>query len=106
MMGNNKGQAIMINLIFLLLTIAVMVAMIPAINSILNIAQQSDNLNCSGYRYQGDVNHTLSYNSSLPANTLACLAIDLYLPYIVLAILIGGVTKLIASGTGVGGIGM
>jgi hypothetical protein len=94
----------MINLLFLLMTIAVLVAMIPALNAILNIAQQSDGLNCPGYKYNGTASDPLSYNVNLPSNTLACLAIQLYLPYIVLAVLIGGVSRLIASRMEVGGI--
>ena len=101
---NNRGQMIMINLLFLLMTIAVLVSLIPALNAILNIAQQSDNLNCSGYKYNGDASNPLSYNNSFPSNTLACLAVDLYMPYIVLAVLIGGVSRLIASRMEFGGI--
>lgn len=100
---NNRGQMIMINLLFLLMTIAVLVALIPALNAILNIAQQSDGLNCPGYKLGGDANNSLSYNSSFPSNTLSCLAIQLYLPYIVLAVLIGGVSRLIASRMEMGG---
>jgi hypothetical protein len=102
-MEDKRGQMIMINLLFLLMTIAVLVAMIPAMNAMMKIAQQSDGLNCAGYRHNGDANDSLSYNSSYQSNTLACLAIDLYLPYIVLAVLIGGVSKLIASRTDFGG---
>jgi hypothetical protein len=101
---NNKGQMIMINLLFLFMTIAVLVALIPALNSLLNIAQQSDGLNCNGYNYLGNPNSSLSYNASYPSNDLACLAIKLYLPYIVLAVLIGGVSRVIASRMELGGI--
>jgi len=102
--ANKRGQMIMINLLFLLITIAVMVSLIPALNAILNLAQQSDGLNCSGYKYNGDASNPLSYNNSFPSNTLACLAVDLYMPYIVLAVLIGGVSRLIASRMEFGGI--
>jgi hypothetical protein len=99
-----KGQMIMINLLFLFMTIAVLVALIPALNSLLNIAQQSDGLNCNGYIHNGNSNDSLSYNSSLASNDLSCLAIKLYLPYIVLAVLIGGVSRVIASRMEMGGI--
>ena len=92
-MMNRKGQAIMINLLMLVFTIMIMVAVIPMLNSILNIAQQSDGLNCAGYNDTSDP--SLSYNSSLGTNTIACVAVDLYLPYIVLAILIGSVASLL-----------
>lgn len=91
---NKKGQMIIIQLLFLFMTIVVLVALIPALRDIIDIAQQSDGLNCAGYYYNGNAGHVLSYNSSLSTNTTACLAIKLYLPYIVLVVLIAGVTRL------------
>jgi len=87
------GQMMIIGILFLFMTIAVMIAMIPALKEILNIAKQSDNLNCVGYNSTTD--RTLSYNASLETETTSCLAINLYLPYILLIVLIGGVTKLL-----------
>lgn len=92
---NKRGQVMMINLLFLLMTVAVMIALIPEFNTLLNMAQQSNALNCAGYYYNGDVNNTLSHNNSLPTNTLACLSIDLYLPYIIMAVLIAGVSRVL-----------
>lgn len=94
---NKRGQYIMIQLLFLFMTIAVLVALIPALTSILNIAEQSDSLNCPGYAYLGCSTHPLSYNGNLATSTLSCLAIRLYLPYIILAVLIGAVTKVISG---------
>ncbi len=96
------GQMIMINLLFLFMTITIMIAFIPALKSILDIAKQSDNLNCPGFDFDksGTVgSNALDYNSSLNTDTVACLAINLYLPYIILIILIGGVAKLLYSQT-------
>lgn len=98
MIQNKRGQMIIINLLFLFMAIAVVVALIPALSTILQMAQQSDGLNCPGYSYQGNSAHILSYNVSLQSSTLACLAINLYLPYIVLAVLIGGVSRLLIGG--------
>jgi len=94
-MENNRGQVMMINLLFVFMTIAVMIALIQPLSVLLNQAQQSDYLNCNGYWYNGDPNATLSYNASLKSNTLACMAINLYLPYIVLAVLIAGISRVI-----------
>ncbi len=91
------GQAMIIGLLFLFMTITVMIALIPALKSILDISKQSDNLNCPGFDYDksGTVGtNALDYNSTLETDTVACLAINLYLPYIILIVLIGGVTKL------------
>jgi hypothetical protein len=92
---NKRGQVMMINLLFLLMTVAVMIALIPEFNILLNMAQQSNALNCQGYYYNGDVNNTLSHNATLPTNTLACLSISLYLPYIIMAVLIAGVSRVL-----------
>ena len=92
---NKKGQVMIINLLFLVMTIAVMIALIPELMTLLNMAQQSDYLNCKGYYYNGNPNSTYSYNDSLKSNTLACISIDLYLPYIVMAVLIAGVSRVI-----------
>jgi len=94
---DNRGQAMLIGILFLFMTISIMIAMIPALKEILNIAKQSDNLNCAGYQHDGDATNVLSYNESLSTETTACLAINLYLPYILLIVLIGGVTKLLYS---------
>ena len=99
LMKDKRGDVfnLMFNLLFLFMTIAIFIAMIPALNSVLGIAQQSDYLNCNGYVTDGNANATLSYNASLPTSTLSCLAIRLYLPYITLIVLVGGVTKLLAE---------
>lgn len=96
--NNSRGQMIMIHLLFLVMTIAVLVSLIPALSDILGVAQQSDGLNCNGYIHNGNVNDSLSYNASYQTNTLACLAINMYLPYIVLAVLIMAVTRLFTGG--------
>ena len=97
------GQQMIISLLFLFMTISITIAMIPALKSVLNIAKQSDNLNCAGFVYGGDATNTLSYNASLETETTACLAINLYLPYILLIVLIGGVTKLLYDKSSGGG---
>lgn len=83
----------MINLMFFAMTLFVLVAFIPIFKNILEISQGSDYLNCPGYT--NVANSVLSYNSTLPSYNLACLAIQLYLPYIVVVILIGGVAKIL-----------
>lgn len=101
---NKRGQMeMMVSLLIFVMVIFVAVAMLPALKTILNTAQQSDALNCAGYCYNGDCSNVLSYNSTKAAggdtNTLACLAIKLYLPYILLIVLVGGVTKILYSRT-------
>lgn len=101
----NKRGGLMdmpMNLMLLFMSVVFLVALIPAFSSIINMAQQSDSLNCAGYVYSGDAGSVLSYNSSLSTNSIACFAIKLYLPYIVLGVLITGVA-LILYGRNSGG---
>ena len=96
-MKNRKGQFnFMMGLLIFVMLVAVLIAMIPALNTLLGIAQQSDELNCAGYTAS---TAKLSYNSSLPTSSLACLGISLYLPYIVLFVLIVGAGKIFLSRT-------
>jgi len=98
---NKKGSNIMLNLMFFILSLGVMVAFISPMNTFLNMAQQSDALNCDGYIYDGNANHTLSFNETLnggaSGSPLGCIALKLYLPYILLIFLIGGISAVLAN---------
>lgn len=93
-----------INLLMLFITITFLVALIPGFVSMQDMAQQSDNMNCAGYNYNGlGTTHPLSYNATIGTKSaIGCLAIKLYLPYIVLGVLIAGVA-LIFYGKAMGG---
>lgn len=100
---NNKGN-IMIGILFFIMGLAVMVAFISPINDMLDLAQQSDNLNCKGFIYGADVNHVLSFNNTKDGgqsgSPLACLSLKLYLPYLLLVFLIGGLSLVLANKAG------
>lgn len=97
----NTRANIMMSLLFFIMGLGVLVAFISPINTFLNMAQQSDSLNCQGYIANGNVNDTLSYNSSLndgsSGSPIGCLALKLYLPYILLVFLIGGVAAVLSG---------
>lgn len=97
---NNRGN-IMLNFLFFLIALGVVIAFISPINSFLDMAQQSDNLNCKGYIHDGDTSNALSFNSTKhggeSGNPLACLALKLYLPYILLVFLVYGVFSVIGN---------
>lgn len=99
-MMNNRGN-IMMNLMFFIMALGVMIAFISPINSFLDLAQQSDALNCKGFVFNGNTNHTLSFNATLDGgssgNPLACIALKLYLPYILLIFLVGGLSLVLAN---------
>ena len=97
---NKKGN-IMINLLFFIMGLGVLIAFISPINEFTDLAQQSDSLNCKGFIFDGNENHTLSFNSTLDGGAsgspIACLALKLYLPYILLVFLIGGLASVLAG---------
>ena len=97
---NKKGN-VMINLLFFIMGLGVLIAFIGPINSFIDIAQQSDGLNCKGFIYDSNVSHSLSFdnasNGGASGSPIACLALKLYLPYILLVFLIGGVTAVLGG---------
>ena len=105
---NNKGN-IMISLLIFILSLGVVIAFISPINSFLDMAQQSDSLNCNGYIANGNVNDTLSFNSSLHGGSsgspISCLALKLYLPYILLVFLVGGIAAVLGGKSNISGFG-
>lgn len=98
---NKSGQLIMIRLLMFFMLIATVVALIPAMRDVLDIAQGSDALNCQGFiDRDATANKNLTYNASLESESLACLAIDLYIPYLLLVVLIGGITYILFRPSG------
>ncbi len=98
---NIKGQMIIFNLMMLVMTILVLTAFIPVLRTTLDNARHQDALNCASNINKCETNPTSPcYNSSLSKETTGCLALDLYIPYIVMIILIVGVGYLFTRGGG------
>jgi hypothetical protein len=103
---NKRGNlmSLPINLLMLFISVTFLIALIPGFVEMQNMAQQSDNLNCHGYvsyNEDGSTNPTLSGNSSrASASSIGCMAIKLYLPYIVLGVLIAGVAMIFYGRSG------
>lgn len=97
----NKRGNIMLSLLFFIMALGVLVVFISPINAFIDMAQQSDSLNCKGFLFDGNENHTLSYNSSLhggnSGSPLSCLALKLYLPYILLVFLVAGISSVLGG---------
>jgi|TARA_B100001971_G_C18037018_1_gene455590 hypothetical protein len=97
----NKNGNVMVNLLFFIMALGVLIAFINPINEFIDIAQQSDGLNCRGFIFGGNSNHSLSFNSTLnggnSGSPLSCLALKLYLPYILLVFLIFGLSSILSG---------
>lgn len=92
-----------VNLLLLFIVVVFLVALIPGLVEVIDTAQQSDGLNCVGFKYNGDASNALSYNATIGTkSSIGCLAIKLYIPYIVLGVLIAGV-MLVLYGRASGG---
>jgi hypothetical protein len=100
----NKRGNIMISMLIFIMALGVMIAFIGPINDFIDIAQQSDGLNCKGYIHNGNPDNVLSFNETSHGNNsgspVACLALKLYLPYILLVFLIGGISAVLGNRAG------
>lgn len=98
---NNKGQMgmdIMVGLLMAFIIVTMLVALIPGFVEMLGIGQNSQGLNCKGYVDNGNANSYLSYNATIgEKSTVGCLAMKLYIPYLVLAILLAVVGRILYS---------
>jgi hypothetical protein len=95
---DKKGQVLIINLIFLVMTIVVFVAMIPVLREALDNTRHENALNCKSNMNKCEISAGVPcYNSSKNSETVGCAMIDLYIPYIVIVVLIAGVAKLMAN---------
>lgn len=101
MLNNNRGQMMMIGIMILIMAILIFISTLPAVQTVIDETRQCNNLNCEGYTdpdASGGSNCTVnnrSYNPSLTQNTLSCTILDLFLPFIILGIMIGLITKLL-----------
>ena len=86
--------------IFLVITF--LVALLPAFTQILEGAKASNSLNCPGYN-ANSTDPRLSYNASLPSQGIGCMAISMYIPYIVFGVLIASVAVLFGQQINFGG---
>ena len=95
---SSKGQVMIVNMIFLVMTIVVFVSLIPTLREMMNNARHQDSLNCRSNINTCSNNSAIPcYNSSRSPETFACTMIDLYIPYIVIIVLIAGVAKIMAN---------
>jgi len=105
--SSKKGSGLMdlpVNLLILFISVTFLIALIPGFAEMQDMAQQSDNLNCKGFSYNGEPTNPLSYNATIGSkSSIGCMAIKLYLPYIILGVLIAGVA-LIFYGRSQGGM--
>jgi len=100
----NKSGNLMnlpMNLLMLFMGVVFLIALIPGLVELIDSTQQSDSLNCVGFEYNGDADNVLSYNSTIGTkSSIGCVAIKLYIPYIVLGVLIAGVGMIFYGGSG------
>jgi hypothetical protein len=104
MIDSKKGNIYELptTLLMMFIVVTFLVALLPGMVQMINTAQGSQYLNCAGYTYDTPANN---YNASIPTSTIGCLAIKLYVPYIVLGVLVAVVAGVFYGKTGMGGGG-
>lgn len=77
----------------LFISVTFLIALIPGFVEMQDMAQSSSSMNCAGYT-DADTPAN-SYNATIGTkSSIGCMAIKLYLPYIVLGVLIAGVAMI------------
>ena len=103
-MKNIKGQMLVFNLMLLMIVIVVFMALIPVFQETIAQARGSDGLNCvSTKSICNDGDSEPCYNTSIDVQTTSCLILDIYLPYIIIAVLLLGVGALMGQRGGLFG---
>ena len=99
LLDNKGGQMFMIKLMLIVMSIIILTAFIPIIRTSMDNARHQDALNCASNNNKCNDGETgvPCYNSSINSETISCLALDIYLPYIILAVIMGGVMFLLAG---------
>jgi len=101
MLNNNKqGQAMMIGLMILVMSILIFIATLPAVQTVIDGTRGCDALNCEGF-IDSDASGVgcsatnKSYDPDLTQNALSCTILDLFVPFVILGVLIGLITALL-----------
>jgi len=91
----------MVGIMIMIMAILIFVSTLPATQTVINSARQCDALNCAGYTQDGATGGSgcsatnRSYDPDLSTNALSCTILDLMIPFIILGVLIGIITKLL-----------
>ena len=101
LLHQKKSQVMIVNVVLLIMTLLVFMALVPVIKSQVDSARNYDSLNCKDTtRVCNATAGVISpcYNASYArTETVACAMLDLYIPYIVIIVLLAGAAKLMAN---------
>ena len=103
---NRRGQMLLVGILVLVMAILVFISTLPAIQDVMDDSRSCNSMNCEGYvdsdatgASGGNCSVTnRSYNKNLSQNSLSCTIMDLFVPFLILGILIGIITKLLHGG--------
>lgn len=94
-MNNNGFVGLMVGILFAFLAITMLITLLPGFVNIIDYGKGSNALNCVGYADTDMSDGNQSYNASIgQKSSIGCLALTLYIPYLVLGILIAIVGKI------------
>ena len=95
----------MVGIMVLVMAIVLFIGLIPTIKTLINTSRGCSYLNCAGFVDSGasgasctSLNQT--YTSSLEEDSLSCTIIGLGIPYLILGVLVAGISLLLANKLG------
>ena len=99
-MMDKHGQQFMVGILIFVMAIIIFIGTLPAIQSSMNVARGCSYLNCGGYVDSEATGASCSgsnqtYTSTLREDSLSCTVIDLGIPYLILGVLVAGVSLLL-----------
>ena len=99
---NKKADmmGLIVGLLMGFMVITMLMSLLPAFVEMIDYGQSSASLNCVGYvdttASTGGTANNLSYNPTIGTkSSIGCLALKLYIPYLVLGVLVAIVTKML-----------
>lgn len=93
---NNRGfVSLMVGILFAFLAVTMLITLLPGFVDMVDYGKRSDVLNCQGFTDYNLADGNQSYNSTIGTkSSIGCLALTLYIPYLVLGVLIAIVGKI------------
>ena len=95
-----KGQMMMIGMMVLIMAVLIFISCLPAVQTVMDETRGCSHLNCDGYidpdaSGAGCSSTNQSYNPTLSDNSVSCTILDLFVPFLIMGVLIGIITKLL-----------
>lgn len=102
-MSTKAQMGIMFSIMVAFMAVTLLISLVPGFVDMIDYGLSTNGLNCRGFVDDDLADGNQSYNSSIgEKSAIGCLAMKLYIPYIILGVLIAVVTAIFYSKSGQG----